>query len=162
MQVFVTSLEQCLKAENWPAALCLALSLPDMAGAVENPEAKLRKRYAQWFDRWVGPKYRTNVLSGQHAFLSGAECYALKCAMLYQGCDADNDRRKDATDALSWFHFTQIATEHCKHKNRVLQLHTDRFCRDVGEGCEAWLKSIKNDVSKTAALNRGLNVGSSL
>ncbi|EDQ02853.1 hypothetical protein DSM14862_03751 (plasmid) [Sulfitobacter indolifex] len=158
MQVFVASLEQCLKSENWPAALCLALSLPDMAGAIENPEAKPQKRYAQWFDRWVGPKYRTNVLSGQHAFLSGAECYALKCAMLYQGFDADNGRRKDAIDAFYRFHFTSVATEHCEHKNRTLQLHTDRFCRDVGEGCEAWLKSIKNDARKSAALNRALKI----
>ena len=158
MQVFVASLEQCLKAKNWPAALCLALTLPEMAGAVDSPESAAPQRYAQWFDKWVGVKYRTRLLSGQQALFSGFDCYALRCAMLYQEQDPEAGRRRYVTDALDRFQFTQVAEEHCMHKNRALQLHADRFCRDVAEGCEAWLKSIKNDASKSAVLKRGLNM----
>tara|TARA_R100000655_G_scaffold56192_1_gene94331 strand:+ start:3386 stop:3898 length:513 start_codon:yes stop_codon:yes gene_type:complete len=158
VQAFVASLYHCLDAESWPAALCLALTLPDMAGAVESPKVNAAQRYAQWFDTWVGPKYRTNVLSGQHAYFSGADCYTLRCAMFYQGLEADDGRRRYKSDAHYRYHFTQIAAEHCTHKSMVLQLHVDRFCRDVSEGCEAWLKSIKNDARKSAVLKRSLTV----
>lgn len=85
MEIYLKSLQQCIEAENWPAGLCLALSLPDMAGTVENPNGEPRQRYMDWFNDWVGPKYRTQLLMGQQTFLSGADCYGLKCAMLYQG-----------------------------------------------------------------------------
>ena len=78
--------------------------------------------------------------------------------MLYQGQEVEAGRRRYVTDALHRFHFTQVAAEHCTHKNRALQIHADRFCRDVVEGCEAWLKSIKNYASKSAVLKRGLNM----
>ena len=78
--------------------------------------------------------------------------------MLYQEQDPEAGRRRYVTDALDRFQFTRVAEEHCMHKNRALQLHADRFCRDVAEGCEAWLKSTKNDASKSAVLKRGLNM----
>ena len=88
VRVYLASLQQCIGAANWPAALCLALTLPEMASAIETPEIEARQRYAKWFDRWVGEKYRTGLLSGARRFLSGSDCYALKCAVLYQDVDA--------------------------------------------------------------------------
>ncbi len=65
VRVYLASLQQCIGAANWPAALCLALTLPEMASAIETPEIEARQRYAKWFDRWLGEKYRTSLLSGK-------------------------------------------------------------------------------------------------
>jgi len=64
VQVFVASLEQCLRAKNWPAALCLALTLPEMAGAVDSPKALRRKdTHSGSINGWA--------LSIEHVFCRG-------------------------------------------------------------------------------------------
>lgn len=160
MEVYLKSLQQCIEADNWPAALCLALSLPDMAGTVENPKGEPRQRYMDWFNDWVGPKYRTQLLMGQETFLSGADCYGLRCAMLYQGQDAPEARHRYDVNTFGRFRFTVSEADHCARKSRNLYLHTERFCRDLMAGCEAWLKSIQRDSEKAAMLGRTLKIES--
>jgi hypothetical protein len=158
VQIFLTSLQQCIEAENWPAALCLALSLPEMAGAVERPEAEPQQRYMDWFNDWVGHKYRTHLLVGQQTFLSGADCYGLRCALLYQGQDLPEGTRQYVTKIFDRFKFTLSAEDHCSHKSRSLHLHVGGFCRDFMAGGEAWLKAISKDPEKTARLGRTLKI----
>jgi hypothetical protein len=160
VQIFLASLRQCIEAENWPAALCLALSLPEMAGAVESPEGEPRQRYVEWFNDWVGHKYRTQLMVGQQTFLSGADCYGLRCAMLYQGQDVPEGSRQYVTKVFDRFKFTLSVEDHCSHKSRSLHLHVGRFCRDLMAGGEAWLEAIKKDPKKTAVLGRTFKIES--
>jgi hypothetical protein len=150
VRVYLASLQQCIDAKIWPAAVCLALTLPEMAGAVESPELEVRQRYAKWFDQWVGEKYRTSLLSGTRRFLSGADCYALKCAVLYQ--DLDARAAPSRTYILKRYSFTSKPEDHCTHKGGVLQLAMGSFCQDVLTGCEAWLSAAENDPRKVARL----------
>lgn len=162
MKKFLTSLQQCIEAENWPAALHLALSLPEMAGAVEAPEAALQQRYVAWFNDWVGSKYRTQLLVGQQTFLSGADCYNLRRAALYQGQGAAEGSRQYITSVLHRFNFTLNAKDHRTLKGRSLQLHVGTFCRDLMESCETWLASAERDPGKAEILERNLKIGGRL
>ena len=158
MRIFLTSLQRCIEDQNWPAALCLALTLPEMAGAVEAPEAAPQKSYADWFDKWVGRKYRTPLLLGQQTFLSGADCYGLRSAMLYHAQDAPDSHRHKTFQSYDKFIFTLDPEAHCTRKNQRLHLHMARFCRDVEDGCEAWLASVKKDTRKAALLERSVKI----
>ena len=158
VEVYLKSLQQCIEADNWPAALCLALSLPDMAGTVESPRDAPRQRYMDWFNAWVGPKYRTQLLVGQQAFLSGADCYGLKCAMLYQ--DAPEGLHRHDVRIFDRFKFTVSEADHGARKSGNLYLHAGRFCRDLMAGGEAWLKSAQRDPEKAAMLGRTLKIES--
>ena len=69
MEEFVRSVELALDATNWHAALLVALTLPDMAGYVENLDVASRARYAAWFDSYVGDRYRSSLRCGSHVSL---------------------------------------------------------------------------------------------
>lgn len=156
MRVYLASLQQCIDAKIWPAAVCLALTLPEMAGAVESPELEVQQRYAKWFDQWVGEKYRTSLLSGTRRFLSGPDCYALKCAVLYQDVDAQSFSSDARGYILNRYCFTSKPEDHCIHKGGVLQLAMGSFCQDVLTGCEAWLSAAENDPRKVMRLKARL------
>ncbi|WPZ31633.1 hypothetical protein T8A63_19185 (plasmid) [Sulfitobacter sp. OXR-159] len=158
MRVYLASLQQCIDAKIWPAAVCLALTLPEMAGAVESPELEARQSYAKWFDQWIGKKYRTSLLSGTRRFLSGSECYALKCAVLYQDVDARAALPDDRGYILNRYNFTSKPEDHCIHKGGVLQLAMGSFCQDVLAGCEAWLSTAENNPRKVARLKTRLGI----
>lgn len=45
------------------------------------------KRYADWFDKYVGHRYKSKIGAHQeeHTFLTGNDCYALRCSYLHEG-----------------------------------------------------------------------------
>jgi len=78
MRDVLAQLRESLDANLYYLSLFVALSIPDICGAIdsENGEAS-GKKYAQWFDRYVAPKY--------HGFLVGEDCYRFRCSLLHQG-----------------------------------------------------------------------------
>ncbi|MBA7504750.1 hypothetical protein ES706_03404 [subsurface metagenome] len=87
MKQLIDSVESSIKAENWYAALILTLTLPDIAGKIDNPNSASNSRYAAWFDKYVGEKYKAKIGADkvEHIFLSGNDCYALRCSFLHEG-----------------------------------------------------------------------------
>jgi hypothetical protein len=90
MQRFVKAVRKSVEDANWYSALSLALLLPDLCGYLEAPKDASAVRYARWFQQWLGPTY--SVVSrypgeGTRVFLSGNDCYALRCALSHQGAD---------------------------------------------------------------------------
>jgi hypothetical protein len=75
-------------------------------------------------------------------FLSGGDCYALRCAYLHQGEFGVLDQR--ARKALDEFRFT-VPGDGLVHNNRTdgaLQLQVDIFCEQLCVAVEAWLASV--------------------
>lgn len=143
MQQFVDSTRAAVNQSNWYAALAMALTLPDICGRIEEPTAKSEPRFVSWYDRFLLARYQGHPGGTQHTFLSGSDCYALRCAFLHQGELGINDQR--AREALEHFQFTAPRLGSFVHMNQVnnlLQLQVDRFCLDVCEGVEKWLASI--------------------
>jgi hypothetical protein len=147
MQQFVDAVRRAIAASNWVSALTTALALPDICGWLETPAAKSQKRYETWFDTYILDRY-TGILRlrnshVEHVFLSGADCYALRCALLHEG--SDSTERQRARQALTRFRFVAPRPGielHCNQVNSLLQLQVDIFCEDICEGVEEWSKKV--------------------
>lgn len=133
---FVNAVYDALEQKNWYAALALALTLPDICGDLEKPEPKpkrnLGKRYALWWNTYIAPRY--------NGFLSGDDCYGLRCAFLHQGL---SDITEHTRKLLLGFRFVHPDPNgrlhlHCNRFNNVLQLQVDLFCKDICAGVERW------------------------
>ncbi|MFJ4026010.1 hypothetical protein ACIPWF_00860 [Paenarthrobacter sp. NPDC089989] len=143
MKHLVDSVRSSLALENWYAALSLALTLPDICGRLESPELRSQRRYVQWCKTYLEPKYTAPGSSGARLFLSGKDCYALRCAVLHEGQDDIVDQR--AKEALGSFAFTTPfpgVFMHCNQVDNKLQLQVDRFCLDICAGVDAWMKEV--------------------
>lgn len=145
MQQFIQATRDAVTQGNWYAALALALTMPDICGRLEDPSQESEARFVSWYDRFLLHKYQFRIgpHSVLHSLLSGADCYALRCAFLNQGeFGAETPR---AREALRGFHFVLPrpgSPVHLDQTGDVLQLHVDRFCLDVCEGVEQWLASV--------------------
>ena len=141
---FVRATRAAVRDENWLAGLALALTLPDMCASVETGKGT-GKNYADWFDRYLQAEYTAELpeVDGRfapHVFLSGNDCYALRCALLHRGSDDITDQR--ARDVLDRFEFVAPRPglfAHCNKRGAVLQLQVDVFTDQVCRGVERWL-----------------------
>src|SRR5437868_5631970 len=162
MQYLIDSVESALRTENWYAALTLALTLPDIAGKIDYPTFGSNKRYAAWFEKYCGDRYKVEV--GQETvehffFLNGNDCYALRCSFLHEGKSEILHQR--ARNVLEDFEFIVPPRGGLIHNNRkedTLQLQVDIFCRDILDGIRQWLADINNDTQKQSELNTFLRI----
>ena len=147
MKRFTDSIRLAVQAKNWYGALTGALSLPDVCGKLESPDVGSQQRYSAWFERWVQPKY-THQLGGrlgqQHIFLSGRDCYALRCSYLHEGGGQIEHQR--AREALVSFHFITPpgngSVIHMNQFNNTLQLQVDIFSNDIASAADQWSESV--------------------
>jgi hypothetical protein len=117
-------------------------------------------RFVAWYDRFLLSRYQSQIGPDRilHTFLSGRDCYALRCAFLHEGEFGIDDQR--ARQALERFHFTAPRPGLVVHNNQfgnMLQLQVDCFCRDVCEAVELWNASVQSNAdirARTAALGK--------
>lgn len=132
-----------LHAGDWYGALTTALTLPDICGRMETPNEYSKPRYARWFTQWVEPLYTMGSSGKKHVFLSGNDCYALRCSLLHEG--GENIEEQKAREALDNFHFIEPPPNgnifHKIQSNRSLLLQVDIFCNDVANAVDEWAKS---------------------
>lgn len=146
MEEFFDGLDCALDEQNWHAALVMALTLPDICDKAVTPDESSGRRYRTWFDHYVGPSYRRRVGVAQEevTFLSGRDCYALRCALLHEGSTDTSMQR--AREALSRFHFCTPGqfnnSMHCNQINDALVLMVDEFAKDILDAARAWWASI--------------------
>ncbi|MGY8705125.1 hypothetical protein RAD16_05200 [Bradyrhizobium sp. 18BD] len=151
---FIQAARKAVDDQNWYAALALALTLPDIAASLENADGKTSgKRFAAWFDKWM-PAYsvgREKLVTGRRIeippFMKGADCYALRCAVLHNGTDDVEEQR--ARETLKKFDFTFGGEGVHVHRNRngeTLQLEVGPFVTEICDACEQWRENfLKNE-----------------
>lgn len=157
----INSLESSLKNKNWHSALLVALTLPDIAGKIEYPISSSLKRYSSWFTKYVGDnyKYSLGAPNEEHVFLSGNDCYALRCAYLHEG--TTNIRNQSAKDVIDDFIFVEPKEGlqvHCNQLNDRLQLQVDTFCTDIIRGLYKWNDDISRDPIKREKLKNLIQI----
>ena len=82
----IDEIRKCLNADLYLAALCLALTLPDICGKAAYPTKKTGDRYKQWFDSNMDDyKKSESPYSEDIPFLSGEVIYQLRCSFLHVG-----------------------------------------------------------------------------
>lgn len=146
MEELIGGVRRAARDENWYAALGLSLALPDICGCVETPAAKSRERYVGWCTCYLVPKYTHPVgpAHEEHVFLSGEDCYALRCAFLHEGADdIVNQRARRALERFLFVAPRPRLTVHCNQSNSRLQLQVDIFCEDVCVAAEEWLSAVR-------------------
>ena len=162
MNGFITSIKKALSNENWYVALFACLTMPDICGRIEFPSLSLSsERYILWFNKYLLKKYTSKVGAEQkeHVFLSGEDCYALRCSFLHEG--STNITRQRIQKALDDFHFNIPSKKklvHCNQVNSTLQLQVDIFCNDVIDAIKKWLDDINDDEGKKRQLDELLEI----
>jgi len=146
MKRFTTAIRAAADAENWYAALSMALSLPDVCGRLEQPSVGSKKRYVAWFQKWIEPKYTLRIghPGTLHVFLCGEDCYALRCSYHHEGGGNIVEQGR-ARKALRDFHFTTPPRNGTVHMNQVgdtLQLQVDIFANDMATAVDAWSTAV--------------------
>lgn len=138
MRQFVDGIQQALEQQNWLAALYVALTVPDICARIESDDGRTdRSRFVAWFDRYLADRYKSPIgpRREDHVFLSGNDCYALRCALLHEGGSEISQQR--CRETLDRVHFA-VTGAHCNQFNAVLQLDVRRFCQDVCVAVETW------------------------
>ena len=83
MYNFVNAVKHNIETENWYSALTVALTIPDICGRVTSPEVRSSQtRFETWFNSYVGHHYKSPFHGEDFTFLSGADCYALRCVVV--------------------------------------------------------------------------------
>lgn len=159
MKNILKSIERSIEDKNWYAALILSLVVPDICSKLEGGDPLSSKRYPAWFDKYLGKKYQS--------FLSGDDCYALRCAYLHEGID--NIELQKAKNVLDHFVFISSGS-HCNRFNNCffgdpiydgknfLQLSTDQFCKDIIEAANQWLFDVANSQLVQANIKEMLTI----
>jgi hypothetical protein len=169
MKNIINSIKNSLENKNWHSALILSLIVPDICGKLEG-SGNSSKRYLAWFNKYLGKKYQN--------FLSGDDCYALRCSYLHAGSGSiEKQRAKDVLD-----HFVFIPNgAHCnKFSNcyfgnskydgkEFLQLSVYQFCQDIIEATQQWFIDVSKDqnIQKNIAemleiYEEGFSIGNAL
>lgn len=141
MDKILNSINNSLYQKNWYAALFMSLTLPDICSSLEFGKGD-GNRYSQWFE---------NNLKQYAGFLSGDDCYALRCALLHQGKDDISDQIK--RDVLEHYVFLTSGAHRNLFKGNdfngvkksFLQLNVGTFCKDMVSSVENWLTEVNGN-----------------
>jgi hypothetical protein len=145
MERFTSAIRKSMENQNWYAALYMSITVPDICARLESDDGKTNAdKYIEWYDKYLADSYRHEIGCDRqmHVFLSGADCYALRCAILHEGSiDMTTQRRREVLDR---FHFT-VCGSHCNQINSVLQLDLPVFCNDVCMAVERWADDFRTN-----------------
>ena len=86
VDLIVKEIRKALDQDLFMVALATALTLPDICGKVEFPNANNRKRYISWFDNEIASKKRNDSrIKVDMPELEGSVVYSLRCSLLHEG-----------------------------------------------------------------------------
>lgn len=154
MQQIISSVYRALETQNWYAALFVSLTLPDICAALEHGKTS-GSEYSDWFEKHL-PQYK--------GFLSGNDCYALRCSLLHEGKDDISDQRK--REVLEHYVFLTEGS-HCNLfqdcvfngvKKSFLQLNVQTFCGEMCEAVQRWLSGSAGNPVIQDRLKRNIEI----
>ena len=169
MQNFINSVRLSLQTQNWYAALTVALTLPDIAGKIDYPtNPGSRARYETWYNQYLLPTYTIQLPDPEQpagsigivkkkdvVFMTGNDCYALRCSFLHQGMDeiANQPARNILERFIFYVPNSNNNVNHLNFRGNTLSLQIQLFCEEIIAAIERWLADIANDAAKQQLLN---------
>jgi hypothetical protein len=137
MRDFLNQIRASLDSNLYYVALFASLAVPDICGAIgsDNGQAS-KKKYIEWFDRYVAPKYR----SPHEQILTGEDCYFFRCSMLHQG----SSQHPNSSYARVLF-IEPGATRSVAHRCvfiGALVIDVRIFCKDIVSSAYNWLEEV--------------------
>lgn len=107
INTLIEDINKALDNEAYFSALSLALTLPDICGKAEYPDANVGRRYIDWYDEYVGKYEQCPCEDCQETkipYLSGEVIYSLRNSFLHQGTpNIDNGKIKEKTNKINEF-----------------------------------------------------------
>jgi hypothetical protein len=192
MEELLRSLEKTIEQKNWYAALIMTITLPDIAGHIDSPTDDSQKRYVKWFDEYIKQKYPTTnkvyygieglvfgvtqAHTSKPFFITGEECYAIRCTILHEGSYKINGQQvlKNMKDdslniidrVADCVRFTfednttnaEYATIQFIGNQNILQINVSQFCIDIKDGLYKWMEDIKLQPAKQERLKQSLKI----
>lgn len=182
----INSINLSLSNNNFYSALSMALIIPDIAGKIDSPLVGSQRRSIDWYDKYI-LKYYSSVReepimengkfkldpNGRHimveknsVFLSGNDCYALRCSFLHEWSGDITEQR--ARETLSRFeivgnvrktifiHMNYIAQ--FDGRNAILQIDVADFCQDMIRGYTEWMGDIGEDEEKLLKIKNMVSI----
>lgn len=146
MKQFTDAVLLAIDQRNYTAALFISLSLPDICVRLEAVTGVRpgRSKYMAWFETYMG-RYYTKAIGYPpevHAFMTGEDCYALRCALLHSGrTQIDDDKVKTTLEKI---HFTAVEGMHCNQLYGALQIDVAIFCRQLCSGVLEWEQTFRS------------------
>lgn len=174
MKELINAVQISLQNKNWYAALFVAIALPDICSKLECPEStRTQGRYVTWFNRYLSDKYIHEVGADhqKHIFLTGEDCYALRCSYLHEGVDEIGHQQ--CQKVLDKFAFLAEKMSHNNYFDNdgkpVLQLNVEIFCKEICSAVKKWMDDVSTDkeiqkrISKMLKIHiDGIKIGKSL
>jgi len=165
LNVLIDQLEKSLDSKFYFLALATALSVPDIAAAIDSDDGKATgSKYKSWYDKWVLPRFSINVnqmlqarghsipIEIEHPF-SGEECYYYRCSMLHQ---ARSTHDKSAFSRVLFIEPKSTTNVvHYGRFNDSLTIDLPSFCFEVVQGYKDWVnvaqstENYKRNIAKT-------------
>jgi hypothetical protein len=149
MQRFVDSIRKSVQDKNWYAAIFMALTMPDICSAIENPdEMRVGVRYREWFNRYLREKYQFRNVE-----FTAEDCYQFRCKCLHQGIA----RR----EGLEEFELSQPLNGWVIHMNIIngmIQIQVSEFCEDVCQAVENWMMDTLNNPDITLRMRELIKI----
>lgn len=130
METILMEIERALDAELYYLATAMALTVPDICAALEDPNGESSGlKYKAWYNENLAQLY-TNI--------TDADCWSLRCGVLHQGrCGHPNMQYGRILFAVPNI---QGNVFHNNIMNDALNLDAEIFCRDVVHCARAWFK----------------------
>lgn len=159
LQDFVDAARRAAEDDNWFAALPLALTLPDICGAVDQPgPGKSKARYIEWWDTYMAGRYWVRPDDDEEpkwepfTYLPGREAYALRCSYLHSG----TDNIEKASDTLTRIRFLGPPSPGAfgySTATRTLTVGMEQFVEWVCQGVEQWMWDRRDDLDAQGRLS---------
>jgi hypothetical protein len=135
---YLKQVEAASAAGLYYLSLAGALMVPDMCAALGAQDGRTsRVKYTAWFDSYAATKF---TAFGE-CFLTGEECYGLRCSMLHQaGLDPSRGRYSRV-----WFiepGSTDSIVMHLNQTRGALNIDVQIFVTDVVAAARAWITTV--------------------
>jgi hypothetical protein len=138
----ISQTRKAIQSELYYVALISALSIPDIAGALEaNDRLASKYRYINWYEKWVRPRLTENR-NRENPF-SGEVCYIFRCSMVHQGASHRSDSPYRKIIFIEPGH-PNYSIHYCLVGGDALLIQIDQFIEEVLRGCELWLEAVKD------------------
>lgn len=158
---FVAAARRAADDDNWFAALPIALTLPDICAAVDNPGPnKSRARYVAWWNVYMAERYGVRPDEDEEpqwepfTYLPGTDAYALRCAYLHSGTDIV-EGRSTIHDRIRFLGPPSASAFGYSEVSRTLNVGLEQFVEWVCVAVERWMVDRASDALAQERL-RGL------
>jgi len=145
MHDLIEQIDESLRTRLYYLSLFGALSVPDIAGALESNDGQASgAKYSAWYERWARPRYEGNPLTGD-------ACYRFRCSLLHQG---SSQHPKSPFDRIIFVEPGSPLRVHYSQMDDALVIDLPWFCSEVTTAARMWLDHVKSDPRFTANLER--------